>query len=188
MLVQHFIDVTGVVALSLNIRALLGASDRAMLKTTGWASAIWAMNSLLIGAHTAAALSALSVGRQVGASMLLNHPTRTKTIAFAVLVAATLGIATLTWSGVRTLFPVAGSLIASYAMLYMRGAALRWAMVLVSAFWMVNAVAFDAWWQIVANGLAGTAAAVGALRARAPMPAQRDTHPCAPECDACACA
>ena len=105
------------------------------------------MNSLLIGAHTAAALSALSVGRQVGAPMLLNHPARTKTIAFAVLVAATLSIATLTWSGRGTLFPVAGSLVATYAMLFMRGAPLRWAMVVVSALWMVNAVAFDAWWR-----------------------------------------
>jgi hypothetical protein len=182
MLAQHFIDVTGIIALSLNIRALAGASDRTMLKTTGWASAIWAMNSLLIGAYTAAALSALSVGRQVGAAMLLNHPTRTKTIAFAVLVTATLGIATMTWSGVGTLFPVAGSLVATYAVLYMRGAALRCAMVMVSALWMVNAVAFDAWWQMVANALAGVASGVGAWRARA-MPAQQQSaHHCTDEC------
>jgi hypothetical protein len=186
MLAQHFIDVTGVIALSLNIRALVGASDRTMLKTTGWASAIWAMNSLLIGAHTAAALSALSVGRQVGASMLLNHPSRTKRIALAVLVAATLGIATLTWDGVGTLFPVAGSLIASYAMLYLRGPELRWAMVLVSAFWMVNAVAFDAWWQIAANGLAGTAAAVGAWRAQRAMTSEEPGHRCDLGCVLCA--
>jgi hypothetical protein len=186
MLAQHFIDFTGVIALSLNIRALIGTSDRTMLKTTGWASALWAMNSLLIGAHTAAALSALSVGRQVGASMLLNHPTRTKTIAFAVLVAATLGIATLTWNGAGTLFPVAGSLVASYAMLYMRGAALRWAMVAVSALWMVNAVAFDAWWQIAANGLAGTAAAAGAWRAQRESPAGLAGHRCELDCAVCA--
>jgi hypothetical protein len=186
MLAQHFIDFTGVIALSLNIRALIGTSDRTMLKTTGWASALWAMNSLLIGAHTAAALSALSVGRQVGASMLLNHPTRTKTIAFAVLVAATLGIATLTWNGAGTLFPVAGSLVASYAMLYMRGAALRWAMIAVSALWMVNAVAFDAWWQIAANGLAGTAAAAGAWRAQRESPAGLAGHRCELDCAVCA--
>ena len=186
MLAQHFIDFTGVIALSLNIRALIGTSDRTMLKTTGWASALWAMNSLLIGAHTAAALSALSVGRQVGASMLLNHPTRTKTIAFAVLVAATLGIATLTWNGAGTLFPVAGSLVASYAMLYMRGVKLRWAMVAVSALWMVNAVAFDAWWQIAANGLAGTAAAAGAWRAQRESPAGLAGHRCELDCAVCA--
>lgn len=185
MLAQHFIDFTGVIALSLNVRALVGASDRTMLKTTGWASAIWAMNSFLIGAHTAAALSALSVGRQVGASMLLNHPTRTKTIAFAVLVAATLSIATLTWNGVGTLFPVAGSLVASYAMLYMRGAALRWAMVGVSALWMVNAVAFNAWWQIAANGLAGVAAAAGAWRTQRESLVATLQHRCQLDCASC---
>lgn len=186
MLAQHFIDFTGVIALTLNIRALVGASDRTMLKTTGWASALWAMNSFLIGAHTAAALSALSVGRQVGASMLMNHPTRTKAIAFAVLVAATLSIATLTWRGADTLFPVAGSLVASYAMLYMRGAALRWAMVAVSALWMVNAVAFDAWWQIAANGLSGTAAAIGAWRTQQQSPVEQAGHPCRLDCALCA--
>lgn len=70
---------------------------------------------------------------------------------------ATLLIATLTWNGVATLFPVVGSLIASYAMRYLRGAALRLAMVAVSALWMVNAIAFDSWWQMAANGLAGGA-------------------------------
>jgi hypothetical protein len=187
MLAQHFIDVTGVIALSLNIRALVGASDRTMLKTTGWASALWTMNSLLIGAHTAAALSALSVGRQLGASMLMDHPTRTKSIVFALLVAATLSIATLTWSGAGTLFPVVGSLIASYAMLYLRGPELRWAMVLVSAFWMVNAIAFDAWWQIAANGLAGTAAAAGAWRTERAVPSPEEPgHRCNLNCALCA--
>ena len=182
MLAQHFIDVTGVIALSLNIRALVGASDRTMLKTTGWASAIWAMNNLLIGAYTAAALSALSVGRQASASMLMDHPTRTKSIAFAVLVAATLSIAALTWNGIGTLFPVTGSLIASYAVLYMRGAALRWSMVLVSALWMYNAIAYDAWWQIAANGLAGTAAAAGAMRARPVKPEECLAYQCSVDC------
>ena len=167
MLSQHIIDATGILALSLNVSALVRPSDRTLLKTTGWASAIWALNNLLLGALTAAALSALSVGRQLGAVALHDRPGRVKAIAFASLVMATLLIAGLTWNGSHTVFPVAGSLVGTYAVLYMRGAALRLAMVLVNALWMVNAVAYDSGWQMAANVLSGTAAAIGAWRARA---------------------
>jgi hypothetical protein len=166
MLTQHLVDATGVIALSLNVGALVRPSDRTLLKTTGWASALWAMNNLLIGAHTAAALSALSVGRQASAAALHERPGRLKALAFAVIVAVTLLIAGFTWQGTHNLFAAAGSLIGTYAMFYLRGAALRWAMVLVNALWLTNALAYDAWWQIAANAICGVAAAVGAWRAR----------------------
>jgi len=166
MLSQHIIDATGILALSLNVSALVRPSDRTLLKTSGWASAIWALNNLLMGAVTAAALSVLSVGRQVSATVLHDRPGLLKTAVFAGLVAATLLIAALTWNGAYTIFPAAGSLVGTYAMLYMRGASLRLAMVLVNALWMFNAVAFDSWWQMAANTLSGTAAAIGAWRAR----------------------
>ncbi len=105
----------------------------------------------------------LGVGRQVSAFKLMDRPTQTKAVAFGILLAATLLLAALTWNGPASLFPVVGSLIASYAMLHMRGAALRWAMVLVSSLWMGNAIAFDSWWQMTANGWAGGAAAIGGL-------------------------
>jgi hypothetical protein len=182
MLTEHFIDATGVIALSLTTSALIGSSDRTMFRASGWASAIWALNSLLIGAYTAAALSVLGVGRQVSASKLMDRPTRTKTVAFGILAMATLLIAAATWTGAATLFPVIGSLIASYAMLYLRGAALRWSMVAVSALWMVNAITFDSLWQIAANGLAGGAAAVGAWRARSTGVAENAAHACGLQC------
>jgi hypothetical protein len=166
MLSHYLVDVTGLVALSLNLSALVRSSDRALVRTTGLASAIWALNNLLIGAQTAAALSALSVGRQVSASFLRDQSMRTKAIAVAIIAAATLLIAAATWSGFGTMFPVLGSLMASYAMFYMRDAALRWAMVAVNALWMVNAVAAGSWWQIAANGIAGAAGVIGAWRAR----------------------
>lgn len=167
MLSQHLIDATGILALSLNVSALVRPSDRTLLKTTGWASALWALNNLLLGALSAAALSALSVGRQIGAAALHDRPGRWKAAAFAAVVAATLLIAGLTWNGLDTLFPAIGSLVGTYAMFYLRGAAMRLAIVLVNALWMVNAVAYDAWWQIAANTLSGTAAAIGAWRTRA---------------------
>jgi len=50
-------------------------------------------------------------------------------------------------------------------MLFMKGARLRIALVVINAFWLYSALSHDAWWQVGANIVAGTAAAVGAWRA-----------------------
>ena len=166
MLSHHLIDATGLVALSLNVGALLRPGDRPLLKIGSWASALWAVNSLLIGAPTAAALSALSVGRQASALALQDRAGRLKCAAFLGFMGATLVVSALTWHGAYSVFPAAGSLVGTFAMFWLRGTRLRSAMVLVSALWLVNAVAYVAWWQIVANGLSGGAAAFSAWRGR----------------------
>jgi hypothetical protein len=166
MLSTHLVDATGIVALTLNVSGLLRPSDRSMLQVSAWASALWSLNSLLIGAPMAAALSALGVGRQAGAAALHGRREGLKTLLFAALVAAALLIALLTWSGAHGLFAVAGSLLATCAVFYLRGAALRWAMVGVNALWLSNALVYDAGWQIAANALCGGAAAYSAWRMR----------------------
>ena len=166
MLSHHLIDATGLVALSLNAGALLRPGDRTLLKIGSWASALWAINSLLIGAPTAAALSALSVGRQATALALQDRRGRLKCGAFLVFVGATLVVSALTWHGAYSLFPAAGSLVGTYAMFWLRGTRLRSAMVLANALWLVNAIAYVAWWQIAANGIWGGAAAFSAWRGR----------------------
>jgi hypothetical protein len=165
MLLQHAVDATGLVALTVTLRALLGASDRQLMRASGVASALWALNSLLIGAHLAAALGVLSVGRQATAATLQDAGVAPRAAAFAILLAATLGLAWLTWEGPVGLFAVAGSVTVTWAVFYTRGAELRLAMLAANAMWMVNAIAHDAWWQIAANLLAGGAAAYGAWRA-----------------------
>ena len=165
MMYEHFVDVTGFIALSLNVSGLIAKDDRTLMTTGGWASGVWALNNLLIGAQTAAALSVLSVGRQAGLWALHRHRWPMKTTAFLTVVLTTLLIGLVTWNGGGTLFPVAGSLVASYAVFYQSGAKLRMAMVVVNAMWMYSAVSFGSGWQIAAYSLAGAAAATGALRA-----------------------
>ena len=166
MLYTHLADAAGIAALTLNVSGLLKPSDRSMLKVSAWASALWSLNSLLIGAPMAAALSALGVGRQAGAAALHERRGAWRTLLFALLVAGALLIALLTWSGAHGLFAVGGSLLATYAAFYLRGAALRWSMVAVNALWLSNALVYDAGWQIAANALCGAAAAWGAWRMR----------------------
>ena len=70
MLADTLIHATGLFALTLNVSGVVRPNDRTLMRTTGWASALWAVNNVLIGAHTAAALSVLSVGRQSAAAAL----------------------------------------------------------------------------------------------------------------------
>lgn len=166
MLSTYLIDATGIAALTLNVSGLVRPGDRSLLKVSAWASALWSVNSLLIGAPAAAALSALGVGRQASAAALHERPGRLKTVLFVLLMVAALLIAAVTWSGAHGLFAIGGSLLATYAMFYLRGASLRWAMVGVNALWLSNALVYDAGWQIAANALCGAAAAAGAWRSR----------------------
>ena len=159
------IHATGFAALALNVGALMGRSDRSLRSTTGWASALWAVNNLLLGAQSAAALSLLSVGRQASAVAVHRHRARVRHIACAGFVLLTLVLGALTWNGVPTLFTSAGSLLATGAMFYLRGSWLRLAMIGVAALWMVNAWVYASWWQMLANLLTAGAAAYGAWRA-----------------------
>ena len=159
------VHATGLAALAFNVSGLVRTSDRSLRHSTGWASALWAANNLLMGAQSAAALSALSVGRQASASAVQGQSERMKLATCIAFLAATLGVGLLTWNGPATMFTTAGSMLATYAMFYMRGAVLRIAMVAVAALWMYNAWAYDSWWQMFGNAMNGGAATFGAWRA-----------------------
>jgi hypothetical protein len=165
------IHATGFAALALNVAGLIRKSDRSLRHSTGWASALWGVNNLLMGAHSAAALSAVSVGRQASASVMEGRHERTRLLTCAAFIVVTLGVCALTWNGAATLLITAGSLLATGAMFYMRGMFLRIAMCGVAVLWMYNAWTFGSWWQIFGNLLSGGAAAVGAWRARHATPA-----------------
>ncbi|MGH8797013.1 MAG: YgjV family protein [Caldimonas sp.] len=160
------IHATGFAALALNVTGLIRTSDRSLRNSTGWASALWAVNNLLIGAHSAAALSVLSVGRQASASVVQGRHARTQLLTCCTFLCVTFLVGVLTWNGAATLLTTTGSLLATYAMFYMRGALLRIAMLAVAALWMYNAWAYDSWWQMFGNLVTGGAAGYGAWRAK----------------------
>ncbi len=159
------IHATGFAALALNVTGLIRTSDRSLRNSSGWASALWALNNLLIGAQSAAALSVVSVGRQASASAVQGRNGRITLVACVSFLVVTFAVGAFTWNGVATLLTTAGSMLATYAMFYMRGALLRLAMLAVAALWMYNAWAYDSWWQMFGNLVTGGAAAYGAWRA-----------------------
>jgi len=170
MSLQFLIDASGLTALAVNASGLARSSDASLRTKTGIASALWALNNFFMGAYSAAALSALTVGRQATASAVHGTTERARRLGCVTFLLLTLITGALTWQGPQTVFTTVGSSLSTYAMFYLRGAQLRYTMMLVSLLWMYNAWAYHSWWQAAANLMACAAAAFGAWRAQSSAP------------------
>ena len=161
---ELFIHATGLCALALNVVALVRTCEKALRIQSGLAGAIWALNNLLLGAHTAAALSLVSAGRTATSAATLRAGDGTRRAVFGAFIALTLAIGIATWHGWPSALLLAASLLSTFAMFYMRGRRLRLVMLLVSALWMYNAWHYDSWEQMLANVATAAAALYGAWR------------------------
>ncbi len=162
---EFLIHLTGVCALVLNVLAIIRTCERRLRVQSGIAGLVWALNNLLLGAHSAAALSLVSAGRTASSAATLQSGAPRRRLAFAGFAALTLLVSALTWQGWLSVFLVTASLLSTYAMFYMRGSALRWVMLLVSMLWMINAWSYGSWEQVAANAATAAAALYAAWRA-----------------------
>ena len=162
---EFLIHLTGVCALVLNVLAIIRTCERRLRVQSGIAGLVWALNNLLLGAHSAAALSLVSAGRTASSAATLQSGAARRRLAFAGFVALTLLVSALTWQGWLSVFLVTASLLSTYAMFYMQGSALRWVMLLVSMLWMINAWSYGSWEQVAANAATAAAALYAAWRA-----------------------
>ena len=160
------IHATGVCALALNVIALVRTCEKKLRVQSGLAGVVWALNNLLLGAHTAAALSLVSAGRTATSAITLQAAQRLRHAAFIAFVLVTLAVSACTWKSWGCGLLAVASIVSTYAMFYMRGRALRWSMLAVSAMWMVNAWTYDSWEQLLANAATAAAALYGARRAQ----------------------
>ena len=158
------IHATGVCALVFNAIAMLRTCEKSLRVQSGIAGLIWALNNLLLGAHTAAALSLVSAGRTAASAATLSSGEPVRRCALSGFVAITLGIGLLTWNGWTSVLLIGASLLSTYAMFCMSGRALRASMLAVSALWMVHAWTYDSWEQMAANVVTAAAALYGAWR------------------------
>jgi hypothetical protein len=164
MPIELLIHASGVCALALNVAALLRRCETALRIQSGMSGALWALNNLLLGAHTAAALSLVSAGRTATSAATLRAANPVRHGACAAFMALTLGITAFTWHGWPSAMLLAASLLSTFAMFHLRATPLRLTMLLVSALWMVNAWMVDSWEQMLANVVTAGAAIYGAQR------------------------
>jgi hypothetical protein len=160
-----FIHATGLLALTLNVIALVRSCEKSLRMQSGVAGVVWALNNLLLGAHTAAALSLVSAGRSATSAMTLDRSAALRRLACGGFALLTLAVALLTWHGWPSALLAVASMLSTYAVFYLRGGTLRWSMLFVSALWMVHAWSLDSWEQMAANIVTAVAAVVGARRA-----------------------
>ena len=157
------IHVSGLVALALNVVALVCTCERSLRLRSGVAGMIWALNNFLMGANVAAALSVVSAGRTATSAVTLGE-SRPRAIAFAIFATLTLVVGWLTWGGWASLLMIAASLLSTYAVFHLTGRSLRWVMLAVSALWMFNAWSVGSWEQMAANVISAAASLYGACR------------------------
>jgi hypothetical protein len=162
---EFLIHLTGICALVLNVLAIMRTCERRLRLQSGMAGLVWALNNLLLDAHSAAALSLVSAGRTASSAATLQSGEARRRLAFFGFAALTLLVAALTWQGWLSALLVSASLLSTYSMFYMRGLALRWVMLLVSMLWMINAWSYGSWEQVAANAATGAAALYAAWRA-----------------------
>ena len=162
------IHVSGLVALALNVVALVCTCERSLRLRSGVAGMIWALNNFLMGANVAAALSVLGASRTATSAVTLGA-SRSRAIAFASFAAATLAVGLLTWGGWASLLLVVASLLSTYAVFHLTGPSLRWVMLAVSGLWMFNAWSMGSWEQMAANVISAAASLWGACRVTRPV-------------------
>jgi hypothetical protein len=155
---------TGLFALLFNIIALCRRCEKSLRIQSGIAGLAWALNNLLMGANTAAALSLVSAGRTATSAAMLRCDARLRLASFTCFALLTLAIGLGTWDGWPSGLITAASLLSTYAMFYMSGRALRWILLTVSGLWMYHACTHHSWEQIIANATSAVAALYGAWR------------------------
>lgn len=167
------IHATGFGALALNVVALVHTCERRLRIQSSLAGAAWALNNLLLGAHTAAAMSLVGAGRTATSAATLAGGQRQRRLAFVAFVLLTLAVGIVTWHGWQSALIVAASLLSTFAMFYLRGRRLRLALLLPCALWMHSAWYHDSWEQMLANVISAAAALWGLWRFDATASARR---------------
>jgi len=159
---EFLVHATGLAALFVNLCSLLCRCDVAMRRQSVFAGVLWALNNVLLGAHSAAALSVVSASRTATSASTLDRGRSARRNAFVLFLAITVSVALLTWGGWASSLTLVASVMSTYAMFYLDGARLRLSMLAVSALWMANAWQYGSWEQMAANLLSAAAAAYGA--------------------------
>jgi len=155
---------TGLCALVLNVVAMSVRCEKSLRVQSGIAGVVWALNNLLLGAPTAAALSLVSAGRTATSAALLAANARLRRASFLAFALLTSAIGVVTWDGWPSLLITTASLASTYAMFYLGGTRLRWIMLATSVLWMSHAWSHRSWEQVAANAATMVAALYGAWR------------------------
>ena len=155
------IHAAGIAALGLSVTSSVRRCELGLRRQGFLAGVLWAFTYALQGASTGAALSMISAARTGTSSLIHGKGSRIRVWACAAFATIAIATAMFTWHGWTTVLPVASSMITSYALFFLSGRRLRWALFVSALLWMETVWSLDAPEPIIANTLGICAAAVG---------------------------
>jgi len=157
---------TGIAALGLSLNGLINRNDQTLRRNSSAASLLWTCNNLLLGATSAAAMSALSATRTTAADLVQRRAAHARHWTCAAFVLVALAASVLTWQGWPTILTASASVAVSFGVFYLAGAQLRFVMLVSALLWTYNAWLFHSPEQITGNSLGIAAAVYGVWRTR----------------------
>ncbi len=166
MTLSFFAHATGIAALGLSLNGLVNRCDRTLRRTNSAASVLWTLNNLLLGATSAAAMSALSATRTTAADLVHRRGDNIRHWACAAFILTALMASAITWQGWPTLLTASASVAVSFGVFYLKGAQLRFVMLVSAVLWSYNAWLMHSPEQIMGNSLGIAAATYGVWRTR----------------------
>ncbi len=166
MISTFVIHATGIAAIGLSVTGAIRRCERGLRRQGFVSSLLWACNYALQGAMTGAALSAISAARTGASSLVHGRDDRIRAGLAALFGTIAVATAAFTWHGWTTLLPVASSVLTSYALFFLAGRKLRWALLISALLWMETVWSLRTPEPIISNSLGIAAAALGVWRTR----------------------
>lgn len=166
MTLSFLAHATGIAALGLSLNGLANRNDETLRRTSSAASLLWTCNNLLLGATSAAAMSALSATRTTAADLLQRRAAHARHWTCAAFVLVALIASVITWEGWPTLLTASASVAVSFGVFYLGGVRLRLVMLASALLWSYNAWLMHSPEQITGNCLGVAAAMYGVWKTR----------------------
>lgn len=160
------IHAAGIAALGLSVTSSIRRCEHGLRRQGFLAGVLWTLTYALQGATTGAALSFISAARTGTSSLIHGRGGRIRLWACVLFVTIAVASAVITWHGWTTILPVISSVLTSYALFFLTGRRLRWALFISALLWMETVWSLDAPEPIIANALGICAAAMGIWRTR----------------------
>lgn len=156
--------VAGVLAVAINGSWPLVRSRQRVLVLQVFASLLFGLHYLLLGATTAAAMSAVGVAQNVGVASIRGRAGRLGVLGATVV--AGLAVTAATWSGLPSLCAQSAQLLAAVGRMQRSTQALRWYFLAGAGFWIAHDLQAGSPWVLMSDALAVGVLAAGLWRGR----------------------
>lgn len=133
-------QLVGYIATVVGIGAFFFKDDRAFKGLMAAGLLIWGVQYWMLEAWTSSLTSGLIASRQALSMYAPSMSGRLKTSVSIFYLTMFTAILVLTWEGARSIWPWLAAVNATYAMIFLNGAAMRKQVMLSTAFWLVNAL------------------------------------------------